>query len=504
MKKFIMILLISTLILIACSHDNVVEKTLVVLQGVDATTLDPIMHTDTPTGNVEYQIFDTLLSRNSSMEIVNNIAKSYENLSETRWLITIEEEVFFHDGVSLTAKDVKYSIERILDPEMNSPRRGYYDSINSVEEISDYQVIIETKYPNPVILSRLAELRVVPKHYIEEVGNQEFSINPIGSGPYKLESWVRDEEIVLVRNDNYWKGKTDIAKVLFKPVPESSARVMALQANQADIITNVPPHQIDEINSADNISTRSVDSTRFIMLAQTIKRDLVNDVRVREAINLAINTESIISNILGDNAILSTQPVCNFDLGYNPNIEPLGYDPERAIELLTKVGAVNETIVMHAPSGRYSMDKEVAEAIQADLSYVGLEVDLQFIEWGAYVGSIISGQIDADIWLIGWGSATFDAGTTLKQWLHTSQNMSQYRLSESRNEYIDNLIDQGLSTLDNTIREEIYHKILEEIQNDIPFVNLYQQKDIYGSSNRINWKPRSDEVIKVAEISWNE
>jgi peptide/nickel transport system substrate-binding protein len=504
MKKIIVLLILLTIAMVACSTGEVEEKSLVILQGVDATTLDPIMHTDTPTGNIEYQIFDTLLTRNSNMEIVPLVAKAYQSVSDTEWLITLEENIRFHNGTSLTAKDVIFSIERILEEDNNSPRMGYYNSITGLERLSEYEVKITTDSPNPVLLSRLAELRIVPKEYVEEVGNSYFSQNPIGSGPYKLISWVKDEEIILVKNEDYWQGEVDIEKVIFKPVPESAARVMALQANQADIITNVPPHQVKEIDEVNNIQTLSVDSTRFIMLAQTMKNDLVNDIKVREAINLAIDVESIIKNILGGNATLSTQPVCNFDVGYSPYIEPHGYDYVKAKELFEEAGVLGKTITMQSPSGRYSMDREVAEAIKANLEQSGMRVDLQFIDWASYVGSIISGEINADIWLIGWASATFDAGTTLKQWLHSSLPMSQYRLEHSRNEYIDSLIDKGLSTLNDLEREKIYHEIIEEISNDIPFVNLYQQRDIYGSNTRIKWEPRSDEVIKVKEISWNE
>jgi len=509
MKKYIMVLLVILIMLAACNGEDVSdtkseESVLTILQGVDATTLDPIMHTDSPTGTIEYQIFDTLLKRNDNMELVTNIASNYKNLSETKWELTIKDDIYFHDGEKLNVDDVIYSIERILDEKLNSPRRGYYNSIISLEEQADNKLIIETEKANPILLSRLAELRIVPKHYIEEVGNQEFAQNPIGSGPYIFESWVKDEAITLLRNENYWNGLAEVEKVIFKPVPETSSRIMALQAGQAEIITNVPPHQIEELESSSNLEIAKVDSTRFIMLAFTMSNENVKDIKIREAINLAIDKESIINNILSNNATLSTQPVCNFDLGYNPNIKSIEYNQEKAKQLIKESGKEDIELLFYSPTGRYLMDKEVAEAIKASLEEVGIAVKLQFVDWGSYVSSIISGEINADMWLIGWGSSTFDAGTTLKQWLHTSQTMSQYKVSEEKNKLIDDAIELGLSTVDSAEREKIYHEIISDITEDIPFVNLYQQQNIYAKTNEIEWNPRSDEIIDIKNIVVNE
>jgi len=508
MKKYIIITIILIVLLTACGGENVTspdeESTLTILQGVDATTLDPIMHTDSPTGTIEYQIFDTLLKRNEDMQITTNIATDYKNISETKWEFTIRDDVYFHDGEKLEVEDIIYSIERILNDELNSPRKGYYDSIISIEESADSKLIIETESANPILLSRLAELRIVPKQYIENVGNQEFAIKPIGSGPYKFQSWVKDEAITLIKNESYWDSVAEIDKVIFKPVPETSSRIMSLQAGQADIITNVPPHQIEEIEDNEKLEIAKVDSTRFIMLSFTMTNENVKDKRVREAINLAIDKESIINNILSDNATLSNQPVCNFDLGYNPNIESIEYNQEKARNLLEESGKEDLELLFYSPTGRYLMDKEVAEAIKASLEEVGIKVKLQFVDWGSYVSSIISGEINADLWLIGWGSSTFDAGTTLKQWLHTSQTMSQYRVDEQKNQQIDQAIDLGLSTVDDSLRESIYHEIISEISKDIPFVNLYQQQNIYAKVKNIDWTPRSDEIIEIKNIKISE
>ena len=479
------------------------EKVLTVLQGIDAVTLDPAMHMDTPTGNAEYQNFDTVLRRNNDMVIEGNVATEWQIIDDLTWQFMLRDDVYFHDGVQLTANDIKFSIERILNPDNASARISNYSMISEVIVDNDFQITIKTAEPTPVLLSRMVDLRIVPKHYVEEVGNQEFSLNPVGSGPYKFSLWDKGERIQLIANEDYWDGAPEIKTVVFKPVPEPSSRVMALESGEADIITDVPPHQIAELEQADDVGVARIESTRVIFITITTANEAVQDVRIRQAINYAINRDSIVENLLGGNATVSSQLPSKFDLGYNTTIEPWEYSPEKARQLLAEAG-VEGTLKLNfkSPSGRYIMDKEVAEAVAGQLEEVGIDVNLQFEEWGNYVNSIIGGTMDADIWLIGWGSSTFDAGTTLKQFLHTSLNTAYYDVDAATNEQVDQWIDDALMTLDADERVELYHKITNQANQDAAFVNLYQQNSLYGVSSRIEWQPRGDELIDISAASW--
>ncbi len=480
------------------------ERTdLTILQGVDATTLDPAMHSDSPSGNVDFQIFDTLIARDDEMHIKAAVAKEWEMINDTSWKIKLREDVMFHNGDQLTAKDVKFSIDRIQDPASKSPRISHYSMISNIEIENDFSLIIETKEPYPVLLSRLAELRITPQKYITEVGNETFAREPVGSGPYRFVEWVKDERIVLEANDQYWGGSPPIKNVVFKPVPEASARVMALRAGEADLITNLPPHQVKELQQLDGVGTADVDSTRVIFLCFTTANKSVKDLRVRKALNHAVDKQSIVDNILEKNASLSTQIVSRFDLGYNSDLVPYRYDPEKALRLLSDAGYEKGLkITIKSPSGRYLMDKEVAEAVKLQLESLGIEVELIFEEWGSFVTRIMKGTMDADIWLIGWGSSTFDAGTTLKQWLYTPNKTAYYHVSKETNNHIDGLIDEALATMDESRRAETYHNIIQQVHNDAAFINLYQQKDLYGVSERIVFAPRSDELIDIKNIKW--
>src|SRR6056297_1760340 len=219
--NLLVLVLVIALVFAGCEGDqagnideNEEEKVLTILQGVDATTLDPNMHSESPTANVDRQIFNSLLDQNDDMEIVPSLASEWEMIDETTWKFTLREDVYFHDGEQFSAEDVVYTIERIQNPDNNSSQIGNYKEITEASADGEFTLVLKTEEPYPLLLVRLAALRVVPKHYVEEVGNEEFAKNPVGTGPYKFEEWVKDERITLVANNEYWEGEPEIKKVV--------------------------------------------------------------------------------------------------------------------------------------------------------------------------------------------------------------------------------------------------------------------------------------------------
>lgn len=501
--QLVAILLTATLLLAGCSG-TAQEPTLIVAQGVDATMLDPGMHAETTTGNVERQIFDPLIAKDNELGYQPALATSWEAITPTTWEIKLRTGVHFHDGEELTAEDVQYTIERILDPSKNSPQASNYSAIEAVEVKDDYLLYIHTKQPYPVLPARLANLRVVPKHYVEQVGDERFKLEPIGTGPYKLVKWEKDDQITLEANENYWRGAPNIKRVIFKAIPEAASRVMSLQAGQVDIAVNIPPHQVEAVNNSDKAQIAAVPSSRFLLTQFMMnKGGPLADKRVRLALNLAVDVDSIIANLLGGSATPMSQTLSDLDFGYNPNLKPYGYNPERAKTLLREAGYGDGfKLTLAAPTGRYMMDKEVAEAIKSQLETIGIQVELKLPEWGVYVDQIMSRKVDADMWLIGWGNSLFDAEGTLYTWFHTGQRFFYYDVASERGQGVDALLDRARTNMDAAQRERDYHQALAMIHDDIPWLLLHQQQDLYGVSKRVNWTPRSDEAIILYDASW--
>lgn len=511
-KKFALVMLVFMVMLVVTgcqgeltgTPDELQEKVLTILQGVDATTLDPNMHSETPSGNIDRQMFDSFLDQNDSMDVVAAIASEWKMEDETTWKFTLRDDIFFHDGEQLTAEDVVFSLERIQDPANTSSQIGSFSNISEAVADSDFQLTVKTYEPYPLLLVRLTGLRVVPKHYVEEVGAEKFAMAPIGSGPYVFEKWVKDEYISLVANNDYWQGAPEIKKVVFKPVPESAARVMSIQAGEADIAVNLPPHQVQDLENNENTKVGRADSTRFMMMVFTTKNEAVNDARVRKAINMSIDVDSIVENIFLGDATLTAQPVCNFDLGYKKDLPNYGYELEQAQNLLKEAGHPDGvSLKIGSPGGRYSMDKEVAEAITSQLNEAGFNAELTFEEWGSYANKTLQGKQDYDLWLIGWSSSTFDAGSTLDFWLNTDL-VSCYYQDDMYNELLDELLNESKRTMDDAKRADLYHQVIQIVHDQAAFVPLYQQVDLYGMSQRVNWSPRPDESIRAFNMSWEK
>ncbi|MCL4424139.1 MAG: ABC transporter substrate-binding protein [Firmicutes bacterium] len=505
MKKVligVLILLMTGLTLVGCGGSGGSKDTggapktgpagqVVVAQGVDATTMDPAMHAETPTGNIQRNIFDSLIFRNKDMKLEPGLALSWKALDDRHWEIVLRQGVKFHDGTPLTAKDVKFTLDRIINPDQKSPRRSNLEAIDKVEIVDDYKLTVTTKAPYPILPGRLADELIVPADYVKKVGDAEFAKNPIGTGPYKFIKWVKDDQVVLEANTNYWKGAPTIKTVIFRPIPETSTRIAELQTGAVDIIVNVPPDQVKTLESGTNTRVSTAPSSRVIFIGFVAnKGGPLANAKVRQAINYAVDVDSIIKNILLGNGYRVASPLTKAHFGYDPDVKPYTFDPGKAKELLKEAGYPNGVeLTMDSPNGRYLMDKEIAEAVVGQLAQVGIKVKLNVLEWGVYVKKIMAKELTG-MYLLGWGNSTFDADGTLYPLLRTGQRFSYYE-----NPKLDKLLDEARSTIDEQKRLADYHEAVKIINQDAAWLFLHQQRDIYGASKRIEWEARPDELL---------
>jgi len=487
-------------ILIAALPVWAAGDTLVIAQGVDATTLDPVNHQETPTANVAAQIFDNFYRRlpNGHYEPWLGEAKALDDLT---WELTVKKGIRFHNGEELNADVIKFNFDRLLNPDKPLKYSTYFKSITSVEVTGPYTLKVTTSKPSPLFLTRLTYFWVVPKKYIEEKGDAYFANHPVGTGPYKFVRWVKDQEIDLEANEDYWAGKPKIKKVVYRPIPEASSRVAELVTGGVDIITNLSPEAVDAVNSSGVAEARSVPSIRNIFIELDVKGEgPLHDPKVRQALNYAVDKEAIIKHVLGGNGVPVGCPLNPYMFGYDEKLcEPFPYDPIKAKQLLAEAGYPNGfTFTMGSPSGRYLNDRQVAEAVVGQLAQVGVKADLKVQEWSSYVGQILERKIPTDAWLIGWGNAQFDADNTLFTLLYggtVEGGPNKTVFDYWQDPEFDKYIIEAQTVVDQAKRKELYRKALERVRAGAPWIFLYQQKDIYGVNKRVKWQPRPDELI---------
>ena len=276
---------------------------------------------------------------------------------------------------------MKFSLERLADPR-NKLQQTALQIIERVDILDDYKVQIITKKPYPYLDAQLTLLgAMVPPKYVQENGIAHIATHPVGTGPYKLVRWLKDDQLELEANPNYWRGVPRIKKAIFRPIPEDTSRVAGLQTQELDIIVNIPPHLANLMNWKGRSAVSMVPSARTIFLVlDNTKGGPMADARVRKAICQAVDLDKIIKNILEGNGIKLASPLTKNHFGYDPVIKPYPYNPTQAKKLLSDAGyGQGFDLVLNAPSGRYLKDKEVVEAVAGDLRKVGINASVRSI-----------------------------------------------------------------------------------------------------------------------------
>ena len=477
------------------------KDTIVIAQGVDPTTLDPQNHYETPAFNVLLNIYETLLLRSDDMKIQPLLATSYKLIDDNTWEFRLRKGVKFQNGEEFNAAAVKFSLERISDPKNKMKQTTLQGVVERIDIIDDFTVRIVTKKPYPYLDAQLGHIgAIMPPKYVQEKGPAYVAANPIGTGPYKLVRWVKDDQLLLEANENYWGGAPRIKKVIFRPIPEATTRVAGLQTQELDLIVNIPPHLSRLMDWKGRSHVAKVPSSRVIFMAfDTTRGGPVADKRVRQAIAQAIDLDTIIRKVLEGNAIKLAVPFTKYHFGYDPQITPYAYNPEKAKKLLAEAGySKGFDLLLHSPNGRYLNDKEVAEAAVGDLRKIGINATVKINEWGTHM-TMLYAHNGSPSHILGWGGASFDADATLFPMLRTGQVLSHYS-----NPALDELIEQARSIMDRNKRQKLYTEASKLFHEEVPWAFCYEQIDIYGVSERVNWKPRADEKLIVWNMSFKK
>jgi peptide/nickel transport system substrate-binding protein len=475
------------------------EGQIVIAQGGDPSTLDPHMHAENFTFAVVHNVFDHLVRRfvkDGQLAHEPGLATSWTAVNPTTWEFKLRKGVKFHNGEDFDAEAVKFSIERVLNPDQKARWRWAFADIERVEVVDPLTVRIVTKVPFPTLVTNLAFcMPIVPPKYVREKGDTHVATNPVGTGPFKFVRWRKDDALVLEANEGYWRGAPKIKTLIFRPIPDESTRVAALSAGEIDIARGVPPSLVKQI--ADNPRTRIArvpSALNIHVILDTLKEGPLRDRRVRQAINYGVDKEGIIKSILEGNGGAVGGPLTPVMFGFAPDVKPYPYDPERAKRLLAEAGfAQGMSLTLNSPNGRYLKDKEVNEAIAGQLSRIGVRTQVAVHEWGTYVSKWPDGLVP--MYMIGW-AGTWDADGIMFPLLRTGQRFSRWSHPE-----FDALIDKARRTLDQAERVKLYRQATQLAHDEAPWLFLFHGMDIYGVSRAVaNWEPTSDESTSTVML----
>ncbi|MCL5959573.1 MAG: ABC transporter substrate-binding protein [Chloroflexi bacterium] len=463
----------------------------VIATTVDANSLDFMrMNTINPEFSLANHIFDALVWRDDNMKVHPQLAESWKMLDDRTWEFKLRKNVKFHDGEPFNAAAVKFTFDRAMDPATKSTDQVVkFIGLEGVEVVDDYTVRLITKAPAPAMLTRLSLFWIYPPKYYSQNSMDVVASKPVGSGPWKFVEWVKNDHITLEANTEYWKGAPPIKTLVFRPIPEVSTRIAELKSGGVDLIATVPPDQVKSIETA-TTRVEGVEGGRRIFVGFHItKGSPLEDKRVRQALNYAVDVDAITKALLGGYGQRRFTAVVPADV--SPDIKPYPYDPAKAKQLLAEAGYPNGfEIVMDSPMGRYVKDKEVAQAVADYLTKVGVKTTVKPLDWATYAGQMLMAKKSDPLFLLGF-SSFFDPVVDLA----ALEYNNALNPTEWNNAEFQSVFKQVQSTMDDKKRQGLLFKAQEIANDDPPWIWMYFQYDLYGVSKRLNWKPRADEFV---------
>lgn len=462
------------------------KGTLTIAQAQDPQSWDPIDTFFLAWGMIGSSIFDGLVHRDTNMELGPGLATSWEWVDEeqTQLRFHLREGVTFHNGEPFNAEAVKFTFDRLLGEEgAAGPQQANYTAIDRVEVVDDFTVDFILSNPDPVLITKLAGYgaMIVPPGYVQEVDEETFNRQPVGTGPFKVVEYVQDERLVLEANEDYWRGAPQVERVVFRFIQEPSTRVAELLAGRVDIVQGVPISLADSIENAANAEIVPVGSPTVSALRFNHCLAPTDDRLVRQAIAHAVDREGIIEAILQGYGTEIASFQSELSLGFDPSLEPYEYDPQKAQELLREAGVAPGTQLQIDFIGTDETFREVAQAVAAMLQAVGLQTNLVTHETNTYYNDMVPNNRVGNLYYQGWGGWTLDFDNTAYLLYRTGEFWNPC-FSDER---VDALLEEERSTYDVQERERTLQEIARyahEVLIDLP---LYQHQNLWGVSNRI-------------------
>ena len=468
--------------------------------GIGSLPNTPDPHLDsTANALIGYALlFEKLVGVDDKGSPTPALAESFRNVDPLTWEFKLRPNVQFHNGEPLTADAVKFSIERVLNPETKSPWAGRIAAVDEVQVVDPLSFRITTKQPFSPLLQGLTVVDILPPRYFQDKGAQAFAEAPVGTGPFAFKSWVKQDNLTVTASAGHWRGRPKLDEVVLRSVPEASTRVSAIEAGDLDASLLLPPEQIDRLKGRGLDVQTVVQGQGMVVNFRSTVPGPLQDRRVRLAINLAVDREAIFQSILlGQGRILDGQVVGPEAFGYNPNLKPYPYDPDQAKALLKDAGFGDGfSVKFHGSQGRYTKDKEIQEAIVGQLSEVGIDAQLEILEAGVFIQSFLSAQI-GPMWIWAWQYLpAMDADLPLN--FFQSGSVAKFYA----NPEFDAVIARSRQALDPAERSRLLQQASQIAYDDASTLFLFQTPGIYATKKSVQgltWRP--DYLIDFKDVT---
>lgn len=471
--------------------------TLVAAISADPQGFDPHITSAHSSFEILENVYDTLVTVDDNLNMVPSLAESWEvSADNLTWTFHLREGVKFHNGRALTADDVVYSYERIMNPDTGSGVSWRFGSVAGVEAVDDMTVAITLTEPSPNLLGRIGAYKgmaIVPKEIVEDGTIDTF---PVGTGPFKFVEFMPGDHVTLEANPDYWEeGKPYLDGVTFQIIPDETVLLTNLMTGEVDWADSLPPQRVTELATSGEIIVQKKSGGDYWYVGLNLDREPFNDVRVRQAIAYAINRDDVAAAAKWDTATPNDGPISPDSFWYY-DYQPYDQDLEKAKELLAEAGYPDGFDTEFMPTTFYEETVRSAQVLQAQLAQVGINADIRTLEWGTWLEEEGAGNFD--MYICGWvGNLDPDDYFYAQHYTDAGFNFTGYTNLDA-----DALLDEGRTETDEAARKEIYDQVQELIIDEAPYVFLYSSDVVQAWQPYVNGYATIGTNAKRFENTW--
>ncbi len=479
------------------------------------TSIDPHYHNLSPNNSLLSHIFEPLIKRDANQKMVPGLATSWKALDDLTWEFKLRKNVHFHDGSPFTAEDVAFTLQRVPKvPNSPSSFATFTKSIVEVKIVDPYTIIFKTATPHVLLPSDLASVFIVSKLHGQGATTEDYNSGKaaIGTGPYKFVEYIPNQRVVLKANYGYWGGEEPWDKVTFKILSNPAARVAALLSGDVQMIETVPTNDIAQLSKDTRFSLASKVSNRVIYVhmnqstegsppfvtdkaGNPLPKNPFRDARVRKALSIAIDRETIAKHIMEGKAVPAGQLLPDFFFGTSKKLKAPKYDPKLAKKLLAEAGYPDGfALTIFGPNNRYINDVKIAQAIAQFYSRIGIEAKVQTYPASVYFTR--ASKLEFGYMLLGWGTESGEQGSSLRSLLAThdpSKGMGVTNRARYSNPELDRLIEEAMSTIDDKKREGLIQKAAELAMGDTALIPIHFEVSTWATAAGYRYTPRTDQ-----------
>ncbi|MEE8484582.1 MAG: ABC transporter substrate-binding protein, partial [Nitrospinota bacterium] len=492
------------IVLASCAPaQKIPPNTLVMGIETGPRILDPRYATDAISAKVTGLIYAGLMRRDVNMELTPHLAQTITRPHPATYVITLKENLRFHDGRPLTSEDVRFTFESILDEKTASPKKGSFREIELIETPDPLTVVIKLKKPFAPFIGNLTT-GIVPASASDAAS--DLTKNPVGAGPFKFSKYLRGERLELVRNAGYFMGAPKLDGVIFRIVPDETVRLLELKKGNIHLVGNpITPHVLPWLKEQGNIEIITAEGTNVSYIGFNMKDPILKNRNVRRAIAHAIDRDSIIKYMLKDLGIKTETLLAKANRFHAP-LEPLEYDIGKSKKLLNEAGYPlkdGKRFSLTYKTSKNPTRKKIAEVFAQQLAEVGIDVSIKSFEWGTFFSDIKKGNFQ--IYSLTWVGI---ADPDIYRYIFHSQSLPPDGANRGRyeNPELDKLLDAGRVETDFGKRWEIYRRVQEIIAEEMPYIHLWTSVNVFAMNRKVKgFEIYPDESLdSFAEVTLGE